>query len=82
MDRIHQPYVLRRQGFIGPALLPIQELEYSAYRDSLGDLESQFSERVPAGGARTGEETPNLARGVQARVHTPSRLLLASSIVG
>ena len=36
---------LRRQGFVGPAMVPIQELEYSAFRDSLGDLESQFSIR-------------------------------------
>lgn len=42
---------LRRQGLMGPAMLPVQELEYSAFRDSLGDLENQFSirERVHAG---------------------------------
>lgn len=33
---------LRRQGFVGPAMLPIQELEYSAFRDSLGELEGRF----------------------------------------
>ena len=34
---------LRQQGFVGPAMLPIQELEYSAFRDSLAELESQFA---------------------------------------
>ncbi len=33
---------MRRQGFVGPAMLPIQELEYSAFRKSLADLEEQF----------------------------------------
>lgn len=33
---------LRSQGFIGPAMLPIQELEYSAFRDSLARLEEEF----------------------------------------
>ena len=33
---------LRQQGFVGPAMLPIQELEYSAFRDSLAELEAQF----------------------------------------
>ncbi|MFQ5923886.1 MAG: fructose 1,6-bisphosphatase, partial [Anaerolineales bacterium] len=44
---------MRRQGFIGPAMLPIQELEYSAFRDSLGDLEAQFTlrEKVVSGSA-------------------------------
>ncbi len=36
---------MRQQGFVGPAMLPIQELEYSAFRDSLGDLEAQFQLR-------------------------------------
>ena len=36
---------MRQQGFAGPAMLPVQELEYSAFRDSLADLESQFSVR-------------------------------------
>ncbi len=35
-------YELRQQGFVGPAMLPIQELEYSAFRDSLAELEAQF----------------------------------------
>ena len=34
---------LRQQGFVGPAMLPIQELEYSAFRDSLAELEAQFT---------------------------------------
>jgi fructose 1,6-bisphosphate aldolase/phosphatase len=33
---------IRRQGFVGPAMLPMQELEYSAFRDSLAELEAQF----------------------------------------
>jgi len=33
---------LRQQGFVGPAMLPVQELEYSAFRQSLADLEAQF----------------------------------------
>jgi fructose 1,6-bisphosphate aldolase/phosphatase len=36
---------LRRQGFVGPAMLPIQELEYSAFRQSLAELEEQFELR-------------------------------------
>lgn len=33
---------IRQQGFVGPAMLPIQELEYSAFRDSLAGLEAEF----------------------------------------
>lgn len=33
---------IRQQGFVGPAMLPIQELEYSAFRKSLADLEAEF----------------------------------------
>lgn len=33
---------MRRQGFVGPAMLPVQELEYSAFRASLEDLEERF----------------------------------------
>jgi fructose 1,6-bisphosphate aldolase/phosphatase len=33
---------MRRQGFVGPAMLPIQELEYSAFRTSLAQLEQEF----------------------------------------
>jgi fructose 1,6-bisphosphate aldolase/phosphatase len=36
---------LRQQGFVGPAMLPIQELEYSAFRDSLAELEARFEIR-------------------------------------
>ncbi|MEW5986998.1 MAG: fructose 1,6-bisphosphatase [Chloroflexota bacterium] len=36
---------LRLQGFVGPAMLPIQELEYSAFRKSLADLEAEFQLR-------------------------------------
>ncbi len=33
---------MRRQGFVGPAMLPTQELEYSAFQQSLAELEEQF----------------------------------------
>lgn len=36
---------IRQQGFVGPAMLPIQELEYSAFRKSLADLEAKFQVR-------------------------------------
>jgi fructose 1,6-bisphosphate aldolase/phosphatase len=36
---------LRQQGFVGPAMLPIQELEYSAFRHSLAGLEEAFQLR-------------------------------------
>lgn len=33
---------LRRQGFVGPAMLPMQELEYGAFKDSLEAIEKEF----------------------------------------
>jgi fructose 1,6-bisphosphate aldolase/phosphatase len=33
---------MRRQGFVGAAMLPMQELEYSAFRTSLEQLEKEF----------------------------------------
>ena len=36
---------MRLQGFVGPAMLPIQELEYSDFRHSLADLEEAFQLR-------------------------------------
>jgi fructose 1,6-bisphosphate aldolase/phosphatase len=36
---------MRQQGFVGPAMLPIQELEYSAFRHSLAGLEEEFQMR-------------------------------------
>ena len=33
---------IRQQGFVGPAMLPVSELEYSAFRDSLAELDSRF----------------------------------------
>ena len=36
---------IRQQGFVGPAMLPIQELEYSAFRDSLAALDEAFQVR-------------------------------------
>jgi fructose 1,6-bisphosphate aldolase/phosphatase len=35
---------MRQQGFVGPAMLPIQELEYSDFRHSLAELEAEFQE--------------------------------------
>jgi fructose 1,6-bisphosphate aldolase/phosphatase len=45
---------MRRQGFVGPAMLPMQELEYSAFRKTLAELEEQFRivERAEVGYAR------------------------------
>ena len=37
---------IRQQGFVGAAMLPMQELEYSAFRDALGALEEQFTIRA------------------------------------
>lgn len=37
---------LRQQGFVGPAMLPVQELEYSAFRTSLAELDAAFQERT------------------------------------
>lgn len=39
---------IRRQGFVGAAMLPMQELEYSAFRTALGDLEGRFEVREKA----------------------------------
>jgi fructose 1,6-bisphosphate aldolase/phosphatase len=36
---------MRQQGFIGAAMLPMQELEYSAFRHSLASLEAEFHMR-------------------------------------
>jgi len=36
---------IRRQGFVGAAMLPMQELEYSAFRDTLEQLEGRFERR-------------------------------------
>ncbi len=33
---------IRQQGFVGAAMLPTQELEYSAFRQSLAQLEQEF----------------------------------------
>ena len=38
----HKAEEMRQQGFVGAAMLPIQELEYSAFRDSLAALEKEF----------------------------------------
>lgn len=48
---------LRRQGFVGPAMLPMQELEYSAFRKSLEELEKQFKivEKPSAAYAEAGD---------------------------
>jgi fructose 1,6-bisphosphate aldolase/phosphatase len=52
---------LRRQGFVGPAMLPIQELEYSAFRDSLAGLEEQFELRERAVALTTNGNEKELA---------------------
>ncbi|MFW6192257.1 MAG: fructose 1,6-bisphosphatase [Gemmatimonadota bacterium] len=36
---------MRRQGFVGAAMLPMQELEYSSFRDTLERLEGRFERR-------------------------------------
>ena len=51
----HKAAEMRLQGFVGPAMLPIQELEYSAFRHSLAGLEEEFELRgelgnIPDGG--------------------------------
>jgi fructose 1,6-bisphosphate aldolase/phosphatase len=38
---------IRQQGFVGAAMLPTQELEYSAFRDSLAELEAEFAVQTP-----------------------------------
>ena len=48
---------LRQQSFVGPAMLPIQELEYCAFRDSLVELEAQFrlaEQPILSGDGRSG----------------------------
>jgi fructose 1,6-bisphosphate aldolase/phosphatase len=42
-------YELRQQGFVGPAMLPVQELEYSEFRTSLEALEAEFELRDTKG---------------------------------
>ncbi|HEU5323802.1 MAG TPA: fructose-1,6-bisphosphate aldolase/phosphatase [Methylomirabilota bacterium] len=39
---------MRRQGFVGAAMLPMAELEYTGITDKLGALERRFVTRVPA----------------------------------
>lgn len=39
---------MRRQGFVGPAMLPIQELEYSDFRTTLANLDARFEIRGKA----------------------------------
>jgi len=36
---------MRQQGFVGAAMLPMTELEYSAFRTSLAELEGRFQTR-------------------------------------
>jgi len=37
---------MRQQGFVGAAMLPMQELEYSAFRTALEALEARFTLRT------------------------------------
>ena len=40
---------LCKQGFVGPAMSPIQELEYSAFGTSLAGLDAEFElKSIPA----------------------------------
>jgi fructose 1,6-bisphosphate aldolase/phosphatase len=41
---------MREQGFTGPAMLPMSELEYGAFRETLEALQQEFeTEEKPAG---------------------------------
>lgn len=57
---------MRRQGFVGPAMLPMQELEYSAFRTVLAELEERFhvvsKDGRPARKAKAGKKKPAGAR--------------------
>jgi len=53
---------IRRQGFVGPAMLPMQELEYSSFRDTLERLEGQF-QRVD--GAQPARERAAVSGGME-----------------
>ncbi len=48
---------MRRQGFVGPAMLPMQELEYSSFRDLLENLEGRFETLRGEGGRSRGAVT-------------------------
>jgi fructose 1,6-bisphosphate aldolase/phosphatase len=37
---------MRRQGFSGAAMLPMQELEYTGVMDKLAELEKRFTLRM------------------------------------
>lgn len=55
---------LRQQGFAGPAMLPVQELECSAFRDSLSDCRtSSVFANVYLLGAKTAEATGRFTGG-------------------
>jgi len=52
---------IRSQGFVGPAMLPMQELEYSSFRTSLANLEDRFrvhGETTEAARAERKKEEP------------------------
>jgi fructose 1,6-bisphosphate aldolase/phosphatase len=38
---------MRRQGFVGAAMLPMAELEYTGITEKLGALEKRFVVRTP-----------------------------------
>jgi fructose 1,6-bisphosphate aldolase/phosphatase len=42
----HKAIEMRRQGFVGPAMLPVGELEYMGIKDTLGDLDARFVVRA------------------------------------
>jgi len=64
---------IRRQGFVGAAMLPMQELEYSAFRTSLELLEKEFKvvERASAEERREAAALPG--NGHAKRVRNGSR---------
>jgi fructose 1,6-bisphosphate aldolase/phosphatase len=37
---------MRRQGFMGPAMLPMSELEYTGITQKLGELDTRFRVRA------------------------------------
>lgn len=42
---------MRRQGFVGAAMLPMAELEYTGITEKLAALEKRFVARAPAAAA-------------------------------
>ncbi len=49
---------MRRQGFVGTAMLPMSELEYTGIMERLADLDSRFRRRNEAPGKANGARAP------------------------